>query len=520
MAAAGIELRRAGRGFFGCCPFHDDGTASMSVAAVPDRFNCFGCGAHGDVIDFVQRLHGLTFIDAIDTLTANSPIPTLAGRAQRRLDGLGPPPSLGLQVTGVTAERGFAINALAWRHLSVSLRAEFAEHYLLHHRGIDLRPLHAQLNAQPNAEWDPSRRAEDSSQRLVGYAGHGWTTLVDDLRRDGVTDDELTVMDLAQRTRDNRLVDTLRDRIIVPVRDADHRIRGFIGRDISGNPRAPKYRNPTHTPTFDKSQILYRPTQHALNPGGTVVIVEGVLDALAIAAHAAATGRSRRLAPCAANGVTASTAQVHHILGLAREAHCVIALDGDQAGDDGTTRWLQALTIEHGKVAYLTPLPAGTDPADWLRAHPHDGLDAFDHDRTIASLATVAPYLNPRRLTRLAAGVDPNDQIGTDSVGAVNSGRPAAEAVTNACRHLIPLVDQLPTTGRWLLEQSESEMTRLGLNAAGEYTAALHRHPEAHTLLTTPAPAAEPVEGGGADRADGVDHADGVDRRKSQGLEL
>jgi DNA primase len=330
---------------------------------------------------------------------------------------------------------------------------------------------------------------------LVGYAGHGWTTLADALRRDGVTDHELTVMDLAQTTRDNRLIDTLRDRIIVPVRDADHRIRGFIGRDISGDPRAPKYRNPTHTPTFDKSQILYRPTQHALNPGGTVVIVEGVLDALAIAAAAAAADRSRQLAPCAANGVTVTAAQVSHVLGLSREAHCVIALDGDQAGYDGTTRWLQALTMSHGKVAYLTPLPAGTDPADWLRTHPHDGLNAFYYDRTVASLAKVAPYLDARRLTRLAVGVDLSGVSAISGVGAVSDAGETSERVANAGRHLIPLVEQLPTTvARWLLEQSESEMTRLGLNAAGVYTAALHRHPVAQAFLSTPSPAVEPNE--------------------------
>ncbi|MEP6650448.1 MAG: CHC2 zinc finger domain-containing protein, partial [Lapillicoccus sp.] len=236
VAAAGIELRPAGHGFVGHCPFHDDSTPSMSVAGVPDRFTCFGCGAHGDVIDFVQRLHHVTFIEAVHTLTADSPLRTASGLTGRRQEALARPASASAEVTGVTAERGFAINALAWRHLSAPVRASFAEHYLLHHRGIDLCPLHTEQPGRP----------------FVGCAGHGWTTLVDALRRYGVTADELTVMDLGQRTRDDRLIDTLRDRIIVPVVDSDHRIRGFVGRDISGNPRAPKYRNPTHTPTFDK----------------------------------------------------------------------------------------------------------------------------------------------------------------------------------------------------------------------------------------------------------------------------
>ena len=66
VAASGVELRATGRGWMGCCPFHDDATASLSVAGVPDRFHCFGCGATGDVIDYVARLHGVGFRDAVD----------------------------------------------------------------------------------------------------------------------------------------------------------------------------------------------------------------------------------------------------------------------------------------------------------------------------------------------------------------------------------------------------------------------------------------------------------------------
>ena len=144
----------------------------------------------------------------------------------------------------------------------------FATSYLRHHRGIDLRSAELELG-----------------QALVGHTGHGWTNLVDHLRSRGVTDTELVAMDLAQTSRKGRLIDTLRDRLIIPVTHADGRITGFVGRDTSSNPRAPKYRNPTRTVTFDKSDCLYRPTHHCV-PDAAVVIVEGALDALAITAAA------------------------------------------------------------------------------------------------------------------------------------------------------------------------------------------------------------------------------------------
>jgi len=98
--AAGVELRATGQGFTGCCPFHDDSTPSLSVGGVPDRFTCFGCGAHGDVIDFVQRLHGLTFVDAVRSLTTGRLIPALPADAAyqtdvRRLSQPSPPPKPG-----------------------------------------------------------------------------------------------------------------------------------------------------------------------------------------------------------------------------------------------------------------------------------------------------------------------------------------------------------------------------------------------------------------------------------------
>ena len=65
IAAAGVDLHPRGHGWVGCCPFHDDSSPSMTVDAIPDRFHCFGCGATGDVVDFVGRMHGLGARDAV-----------------------------------------------------------------------------------------------------------------------------------------------------------------------------------------------------------------------------------------------------------------------------------------------------------------------------------------------------------------------------------------------------------------------------------------------------------------------
>ncbi len=445
--AYGVELRPAGHGFIGCCPFHDDARPSMSVAGVPDRFTCFGCGAHGDVIDFVRRLHGMTFIEAARSLTtgiAGAPNPLYGTPTPRPL------PARDRDVVTVSAERGFEINAMAWQHFSTPVRTGFAEHYLFHHRGIDLRPLQAQqLGA------------------VVGHAGHGWTTLVDALRDRGVTGDELLAMDLAQQTRGGRLIDTLRDRIIVPVTDPDpdpdRRIRGFIGRDTTGDPRAPKYRNPTRTPTLDKAQVLYRPTHHTLNPAGTVVIVEGVLDALALAASAAAAGRTADFVPLTASGVAVTAVQAAQVLARSGNAHLVIALDADPAGTEGTNRWLTELVGQRHRIAYVTHLPDGLDPADWIRRHGTPGLHAFSNSATPRPVGFITPTLPGRELARIA--ID-------------GSGDGRGDPVSRARQLLAPLINQIsPAAARQLLDQAEREMTRQGWNANGAFSTALRRYP-------------------------------------------
>ena len=264
VAAAGIELHRRGHGYVGCCPFHDDTTPSFSVDGVPDRFHCFGCGASGDVIDFVRRTRNLGFLEAVAELDGENYQERVLA-AVHALPHLRAVPET--RATDIPTSRAFEINQLAWEHFATPVAADFAMHYLRHRRGIDLEPL----------------MCESPGQVFIGHASHGWSSLTDHLGTRGVGDDELLGMDLAMRTRGGRLIDTYRNRLIIPVINDRNQIHGFIGRDISGHPAAPKYRNPTHTPIFEKSQLLYRPTHHTLSPDAQVVVVEGALDALAVA---------------------------------------------------------------------------------------------------------------------------------------------------------------------------------------------------------------------------------------------
>ena len=439
VASSGVELTKRGQGFMGCCPFHDDSTASLSVGGVPDRFHCFGCGAGGDVIEYVARLNRLSFVDAVRALqsdtafrgTTPSTTPSTTSQSLRPTRAAEP---------ATTPLRGHHINALAWEFFTTPGNINVAETYLREARGIDVGALCASGGGEP----------------IVGYAGTEWRTLTRHLHRLGVTDTELLELDLAQRSRSGELIDTYRGRLMVPVLRERGLIDGFIGRDTTGDPRAPKYRNPTRTPTFDKSTALYQPTQHGLDAGANVVVVEGVLDALSIAAAAAQGGEPAMFAPATTSGVTVSAVQAQAVLALHPKPP-VIALDGDPAGREGTDRWLTALCVQRGRTAVLTRLPDGLDPAEWLQSQGIRGLRAVDR-RSYGGTATEAlsPQLPGRDLVRICL-------------------HQAGEPVARVLGVLTPLATQLShSAARELIAQAEHEMTAAGANPRGQFARAAH----------------------------------------------
>jgi DNA primase len=430
VASSGVELSRRGHSFMGCCPFHDDSTASLSVGGVPDRFHCFGCDAGGDVIEYVTRFTGLSFVDAARALESG----TVFGGVQPASMGQAHRPARPAVLT-TTAERAHAINHLAWEFFTTPANISLAESYLLQARGIDVGALCAAGGGEP----------------FVGYTSADWRALTRHLLRRGVSDNELLELDLAHRSRSGDLIDTYRGRLIVPVLRADGRVDGFIGRDATGDPRAPKYRSPTRTPTFDKSTALYRPTHHGLDRNANVVIVEGALDTLAIAATAALAGELSMFAPATTSGVTVSALQAQAVLALHPKPP-VIALDGDRAGREGTDRWLRALCIERGRPALVSRLPDGVDPAEWLQHQGVSGLPAFDRRGCLgAPKEAPRPQLPGRDLVRICFE-EPGEPV----------------------RRIVEVLTQLDLqlqggAARELIDQAEFEMTVRGWNPRGEF---------------------------------------------------
>jgi DNA primase len=341
--------------FIACpMPGHDDSTPSMLLHLDEGRYHCFGCDASGDVVQWICDIYGLDTRDALTILDAESePFPKAPGGAVQTRRGATRPRvrAEGPDLTRTSTERARQALTAAWRFYTLPRLAEKAGRYLVE-RGIDVSGL----------------------GEVAGHTPHDPDQLVTHLRKRGFSDDELVDAGLARRRDDEPLADLFQHRVVLAVRDERDAVIGLIGRSTLNASRAPKYFNSPLTITYNKRQVLYSPSRVDLADDGQIVIVEGSLDALAIAAAAHQAGREDRFWPVCTSGLAYSDAQVTRLL-TRHSRPPVIALDGDEAGRRAGAQ-LAAKIARQGREATIVTWPDGEDPASWLAHHGPDGLTA------------------------------------------------------------------------------------------------------------------------------------------------
>jgi DNA primase len=342
------------------CPMashgHPDCTPSMRLFLDNDRYYCFGCGARGDVVQWARDAEGLSMAGAIAALDSRRPLRNAwvgqMPELQTRREALG-----GNEPSDPDrSDVGRLLGALAaaWGFYSSNGRHHLGRGYLAG-RGVDIDVLEAVTG-----------RAE------VGHTAEGRDVLARVLRAQGFTPDELVDAGLAHRREGGtELVDVYRERALFPVRREAGHVRGLLGRNI-GDPRWPKYLNPARSAVYDKSLHLYQPLPAPVHPGGHVVVVEGAVDALAVAAAAILSGAGAYLCPVTQAGRELSAHQVAAVLAL-HPGRPVIALDGDAAGREGAQRMERAF-MAAGRPPLRLDLPEGEDPASWLASRGTVGL--------------------------------------------------------------------------------------------------------------------------------------------------
>ncbi len=341
LVSAKLDLRRAGaNSYFGCCPFHDERTASFHVSPDEKLYHCFGCSESGDPFDFVIQTEGLDFKGALEFLA----------------DRFG----VALQTE---EEDPAAAVARARRERLYSLLTRAATYYS--------RYLWEAREAAPAREYLAGRGFSQEALRefRVGYAPSAWDRMLVVSRRAGYSDEELLSAGLAQRSRSRpgSIYDFFRAKIMFPTADSRGRVRGFGGRTMEGG-RMPKYINTPDGELYHKREVLYGIDQArgTAAKAGRMILVEGYTDVLAL--HQAGIRN--------AVGIMGTSLTKEQVGELARLVGVVeLCLDADSAGQEAAVRAAR-MAGASGLELRVVPLPVGNDPGDVISREGAEGLRA------------------------------------------------------------------------------------------------------------------------------------------------
>lgn len=330
-----VPLKKAGKDYKACCPFHDEKTPSFTVSADKQFFHCFGCGEHGSAIGFLMRYEHMTFIEAVEDLARQAGLEVPAGgQTGKPVDDLAP-----LTEALQQADRYYR------RQLREHPQAHEAIDYLKG-RGLS---------------------GEIANDFGLGYAPDGWDNVLHALGTDDATQEALFQAGLLIKKDSGGFYDRFRQRVMFPIHDYRGRIIGFGGRVLGSG--EPKYLNSPETPLFHKGRELYglHRARDAIRREQRVLVVEGYMDVVALAQF----GIDYAVATL---GTATTRDHLERLFRFAPEV--VFCFDGDRAGREAAWRALETAlpTLSEGRQASFLFLPEGEDPDTLVRK---EGREAF-----------------------------------------------------------------------------------------------------------------------------------------------
>lgn len=324
-----VQLKKSGSNYFGLCPFHNEKTASFSVAPDKQIFHCFGCGAGGGVINFIMRAEALEFPDAVKLLADQA----------------------GMQIPEDRADP----HATHRRERLLALSRDAARFYY-----SELWvPEHVRVQ-QYFARRGLSRKT--MNRFGLGFAPDSFRALLDAMQAKGYTKDELLDAGLASRSEKGHVYDRFRGRVIFPIIDVRGQVIAFGGRVLDDS--KPKYLNSPETTIFHKSRNLFALNLAKKSKSEYFILAEGYMDVIAL--HQAGFDSA-----VASLGTSLTEEQARLIARYTKEV--VISFDADGAGQSAAQRAIDILKRADLSVKVLR-IPGAKDPDDFIR---EKGADAY-----------------------------------------------------------------------------------------------------------------------------------------------
>src|SRR5512144_434819 len=346
-----VKLARRGRQFLGLCPFHGEKTPSFHV--YDDHYHCFGCGAHGSVIDFVMQAEKVGFPEAVERLAVQ------AGMVL-------PSPSRD------EAERE---------------RRRGSLYDVLEAAAVYYQKLLRMPEGKPALDYLRRRGVSEAAiERFrLGYAPEGRYAVKAALARQDFAEAAMIEAGLLVRPEDGQrgAYDRFRGRLMFPIADRRGRVVGFGGRMLGAG--EPKYLNSPETPLFHKGRLLYNLANgsNAARESGTIVVVEGYMDVIGLSE----AGWENVVAPL---GTAITEDQLQALWRLAPEP--ILLFDSDAAGERAATRAAERALplLKPGLGLRFANLAtdAGEDPDAAARKYPRQLIH-----RTLMEAAPLSDFL-------------------------------------------------------------------------------------------------------------------------------
>jgi DNA primase len=434
-----VPLKKKGREYAACCPFHGEKTPSFYVSPDKQFYHCFGCGVHGTAISFLMEYDHLSFVEAIEALAEEA----------------------GVEVP---------------REVGSTNAEDHSEQTLLYEvMQAATTFFQRQLRQYPEAVDYLKRRGlsgETARDFLLGYAPPGWDSLQNDLS-ERYSEKILLKAGLLSQNEQGRIYDKFRERIMFPILDHRGRVVAFGGR-VMGNGE-PKYLNSPESPIFHKGKTLYGLYEAKKNNPrlDSLLVVEGYMDCLALVQH----GITHAVATLG----TATTRE--HLQQLFRTVkRVIVCFDGDKAGRAAAWRALeQALPVlrDDLEVDFLF-LPEGEDPDSLLQKEGSAGFRDL-LERAVPLSTYLLDSLRQRHDTSAPEG---RSRLGLEGRKLLQSLTPGLlrDQLTRRVAELAD-VDQQKLMGRQPVDNSnptrrQSHSQTLKMTAMRQAIACLLQNPE------------------------------------------
>ncbi|MBR3791921.1 MAG: DNA primase, partial [Clostridia bacterium] len=309
-----VNLKKTGRDYSGLCPFHREKSPSFHVSSEKQLFHCFGCGASGNLVQFVMRTEGLDFVEAIKLLADRAGIQLPEDNGQNNIE------------SGSLKKKIYEMNKLAARF--------FYENLTKHPEG------------KTALAYFQERKISKKTiiSYGLGFARDNYTALHDYLLTQGYTKDEMLSAGLVV-LREDKLYDKFRNRVMFPIIDLRGNIIGFGGR-IMGDAttpngfKLPKYLNTAETPVFNKGKNLFSLNLAKKSSPVSIVLVEGYMDVISVF-------QSGITNVVATLGTALTENQAKLLMKYCNEI--LICYDSDEAGQKATIRAIEIINSVGGR---------------------------------------------------------------------------------------------------------------------------------------------------------------------------